>query len=93
MTIEARTTFTAPKRKTRLASPLENGGRVTASLNAVEARIETPNLVFWVKYDQIEAVIEILFAIKAEREAQAAFEKKWLAEQEAIDIHTLEPTA
>lgn len=88
MTIEAKTTFTPPKRKTVLAATTEEGVEIKARQNAKEVRIDLPNAAYmgsaYINYEHIDAVIELLFAVKADREAQAAFEKKWLADQSAL---------
>lgn len=83
MTIQARTTFTAPKRKTTLVAVTEAGVEIKARQNAKEVRIDFPNSPYYayIDYDNIEATIELMFAVKADREAQATFERKWLAEQ------------
>lgn len=86
MTIEAKTTFTPPKRKTVLVSKLDDGREIKARQNTNEVRIEPlgqyPEYAY-IKYQDIDAVIELLFAVKADRDAHAAFEKKWLADNAA----------
>jgi hypothetical protein len=78
MTIEAKTTFTAPKRHTTFTSKLASGTTITAHQDAVAIVFaNTGNYIF---FDDIDAYIEILFAVKADRAAAAEFEKKWLTE-------------
>lgn len=98
MTISAKTTFTAPKRKTTLVAVTEAGVEIRARQNAKEVRIEFPTHASYIEYEHIEATIELLFAVKADREAQATFERKWLAEQADLQPHeeiisVEEPTA
>lgn len=100
MTIQVRTTVIPPKPPTRRTtftvelgdhtiSAIERGGTVTLDGDRWYAEIPTLD---------IDTVIELLFAVKAESSTNVGIERKWLAEHgtesDPLDIIAVtEPTA